>query len=117
MGFLRDLFSDVTGGDTRVLSAKNPEIQEVLTYMNNQYGAYIESMTYNGEKNYYLRCTDKHLFNLLYENGLYNSAGHVVVPGKRGIYRSKTEAYEDLVWLYNFLEEHFANQRRDEEWF
>ena len=111
MGILKEIF-----GDNRVLTAKNEEIQSVLTYMYCNYKAFIEELTYRGEKRYIIRCCDKKLFNHLYQNGMFGSAGNIIVPGG-SVFNSKTEAYEGLVWFCNYLKSYFDNKKKDEDWF
>ena len=112
MGILKDLF-----GDNRVTTAKNPEIQEMMDYMYGTYGAFIEELRAYGSSNYVIRCTGKKYSDLLFKRGMYHNANVVVPVGNGELFDTKLEAYEGLVWLYNFFEEKEENKRKDEEWF
>lgn len=111
MGFFSNAF-----GDNRVLTAKNPEIQDMLIYMDQKYSANIIEYKERKGNWYMLCCGSKKYFDFLYHNG-YLVDGHIEVPGMRPVFDSKIEAYEGLVWLYNLLEEQERNKQRDSEWF
>ncbi|MCR4610783.1 MAG: hypothetical protein K5644_02680 [Lachnospiraceae bacterium] len=111
MGFLKDVF-----GDNRVLTAKDPEIQNMLTYMYKKYSAYIEESTERNGNWYVLRCGSKKYFKFLYYNGFLDG-GIIRIPNRGSIFHSKTEAYEGLVWLYRLLEEQENNHAKDAELF
>ena len=111
MGFLKNVF-----GDNRVLTAKNPEIQEMLLYMDKKYNANIIEYNERGKSSYFLQCRGKKYFDFLYSRG-YLVNGHIEMPGKAIAFNSKVEAYEGLIWLYNLLEGQERNKKYDEEWF
>ncbi len=111
MGFLKNAF-----GDNRVLSAKDPEIQKILTYMDRKYQASINEYTERNGNWYVLRCASKKYFEFLYFNG-YLRDGMIEVPGKGSVFYSKVEAYDGLVWLYNLLEGQEKDKKLDEELF
>lgn len=111
MGFLKNAF-----GDNRVLTAKNPEVQKMLTYMDRKYSASIIEYTERKGNWYVLRCGSKKYFDFLYHNGFLDG-GSIHIPNKGSIFYSKTEAYEGLMWLYRLLEEQESNSAKDTEWF
>ena len=110
MGFLKNVF-----GDNRVLTAKNSEVQKMLTYMDRKYNASIIEHIERKRSWYVLRCGSRKYFDFLYHNGLLNG-GCIRVPNKGTIFYTKTEAYEGLVWLYRLLEEQESNNAKDAEW-
>ena len=111
MGFFKNAF-----GDNRVLTAKDPEVQKMLTYMDKRYSASIIEYTERKGKWYVLRCGSKKHFDFLYHNGFLNG-GSINIPGRGTIFHSKLEAYEGLMWLYNLLEGQEINRAKDSAWF
>lgn len=112
MGFLKYMI-----GQTKILESKNPEIQKILTYMYDNYDAYIDDMSDKKNNSYCIRCTSKKYFNYLYTHGyLYN--GTIQVPGQPRYFDSIVDAYADgLLWLYNLFQELEENKKKDAEWF
>ena len=111
MGFFKNAF-----GDNRVLTAKDPKVQKMLTYMDKKYSASIIEYTERKGNWYVLQCGSKKYFDFLYHHGLLNG-GSIKIPGRGSIFYSKTEAYEGLVWLYDLLEEQESNSAKDSAWF
>lgn len=111
MGFFKNAF-----GDNRVLTAKDPEVQKMLTYMDKKYSASIIEYTERKGNWYVLRCGSRKYFDFLYHNGFLNS-GSINIPGSGTIFYSKTEAYEGLLWLYSLLEEQENNRAKDSAYF
>ena len=111
MGFLKNAF-----GDNRVLTAKDPEVQKMLTYMDKKYSANIIEYTERKGNWYVLRCGSKKYFDFLYHHGFFNG-GSIKIPGRGTIFHSKSEAYEGLMWLYSLLEEQENNSTKDSAWF
>ncbi len=111
MSFFQNAF-----GDNRVLTAKNPDVQKMLTYMENTYQAHIVEYKERSGNWYCVQCQSKKYFSFLYCNGLISS-GTINVPGTNGTFNSKTEAYQGLLWLYDLLEGKERGKRLDEELF
>lgn len=111
MGFFKNAF-----GDNRVLTAKDPEVQAMLTYMEKKYSAHINEYTERKGKWYVLECGSKKHFDFLFHHGFFKG-GSVYVPGRGSTFYSKTEAYEGLLWLYGLLEEQENNRATDSAWF
>ena len=100
MGLFKDIF-----GDNRVLTATDPDVQEMLTYMNNKYSAYIDEHRERRGNVYFLYCSKPKYSELLRHAGLYHpNSGFLDIPGLGYMFHSKSEAYEGLLWLYNYLE-------------
>lgn len=112
MGFLKNAF-----GDNRVRTAKDPEVQKMLTYMDKKYSANIIEYTERDGNRYVLRCGSKKYFDYLYHHGLFNNGGSICIPNRGSIFYSKSEAYEGLVWLYRLLEKQENNSINDSRWF
>ena len=112
MGFIKYMM-----GQTKILEAKDPEIQKMLTYMYEKYDAYIEDMSDRKNNAYYICCRSKKYFNYLYSHGYLNN-GFVQIPGQRPYFDSIVDAYADgLLWLYNLFKGIEENKKKDAEWF
>ena len=112
MGFLKNAF-----GDNRVLTAKNLEVQKMLTYMDSKYEANIIEYTERKGNWYVLHCRSRKHFDFLFHNGYFSDGGSVYVPGRGSVFYSKTEAYNGLLWLHDLLEKQEKNSATDKEWF
>lgn len=106
MGFFKYMF-----GDSRVLTAKDPTVQRELNYMYKKYEAFIEEFPASRRETvYFVRCSSRRLFDVLYRNGLLLD-GHIQIPGDPIGYNTKSEAFDGLMWLRGYLDDFEA--RRD----
>lgn len=106
MGFFKYMF-----GDSRVLTAKDPVVQRELSYMYDEYEAFIEEFPASRRETvYFVRCSSKRLFDVLYRNGLLID-GHIQIPGAPAAYNTKAEAFEGLMWLRSYLDD--LEEKRD----
>lgn len=111
MGLFKQIF-----GDNRVLTAKDPDVQRVITYMNETYEAYIQEYSDRRRTVYYVRCGSKKLFDVLYRKGLLDG-GSIRIPGMGKVFESKVAAFEGLLWLRDYLDELTSNRALDDKLF
>ena len=97
MSFFKNMF-----GDNRVLASSNPQIQKILTYMNEAYSAYIVEYKERRGNYYMIECRSN--FDYLYANGWIDN-GHVIVPGTNGVFSDFTSAFDGLLWLKGRLDQ------------
>lgn len=114
-GFLRDMYKN-TMTDNRVKTAKDPNIQRMLDYMYDTYGASIEAFFFDGKLSYHVCCGGKDTFDLLFQHGLFEGSS-IRIPGMGSWFDSKVEAFQALLWLYDFLEEKRTDRHLDDIYF